>query len=52
MDNTIDDRIKILQTRISVEHHPTTRQELNKQLRVLQLKKEIEAIQKRIAQLS
>jgi hypothetical protein len=34
-----------------VEQNPTNKQELNKQLRVLQLNKEIEDIRKRIQQL-
>ena len=48
----IDNQILIKQTQLRVEKDPNKRQELNKQLRVLQLKKEIEAIKLRIAQLS
>ena len=49
--STILDQIRVLQLRIQVEKDPTSKQELNKQLRVLQLKKEIEDIRKRIEQL-
>lgn len=52
MKQTIDDKIKVLQTRISVEHDPTQKQELNKQLQKLKLEKEIELIRKRIEYLS
>ncbi len=52
MKQTIDDKIKILQTRISVEHDPTQKQELNKQLQKLKLEKEIAFIRKRIDQIS
>jgi len=51
MKQTIDDKIKVLQTRISVEKEPNKKAELNKQLLTLRLRKEIESIQKRIEQL-
>jgi predicted transcriptional regulator len=50
-ENTIADKIKVLQTKIQVERDPVAKQTLNKQLRVLQLKQEIEQIRKRIEQL-
>lgn len=50
IETTID-KIKILNTRIQVERDPTKKQELHKQLRVLQYNKEIEDIRKRIEQL-
>ena len=52
MEETIEDKIKILQTRISVEHDPTKKAELNKQLQKLQLEKEIQLIKQRIEYLS
>jgi hypothetical protein len=48
---TIDDKIKIKQTQVSVENDPMRKQELQKQLRKLQLQKEIERIRKTIEQL-
>lgn len=48
---TTADKIKIVTTRIQVERDPTKKQELQKQLRVLQYQKEIEDIRKRIEQL-
>jgi hypothetical protein len=48
---TTDDKIRVLQIKIQVERDPTKKQELQKQLRVLQLHKEIENIRKRIKQL-
>ena len=45
------DKIRVTQTKIQVERDPIKRQELNKQLRILQLNKEIEDIRKRIEQL-
>jgi hypothetical protein len=48
---TTQDKIKILVAQIQVERDPTTKQELNKQLRILQYTKEIEDIRKRIEQL-
>ncbi len=47
----IDDKIRVKQTQVSVENDPVRKQELQKQLRRLQLKKEIEQIRKRIEQL-
>lgn len=48
---TIDDKIKIKQTQVSVENDPVRKQEFQKQLRKLQLQKEIERIRKTIEQL-
>lgn len=48
----IDNQILIKQTQLRVEKDPNKRQELNKQLRVLQFKKEIATIRMKIAQLS
>jgi hypothetical protein len=48
---TIDDKIKVKQTQVSVENDPIRKQELQKQLRKLQFQKEIEQIRKRIEQL-
>ena len=48
----IDNDILVMQTRLRVELDPNKKIELNKQLRKLQLQKEIEAIKIRIAQLS
>lgn len=45
------DKIRVKQTQVSVENDPVRKQELQKQLRKLQLKKEIEQIRKRIEQL-
>jgi hypothetical protein len=48
---TTGDKIKIITTKIQVERDSIKKQELQKQLRVLQLNKEIEDIRKRIEQL-
>ena len=48
---TLEDKIKIKQMQISVEHDPAKKQDLQKQLRKLQLNLEIEQIRKRIEQL-
>ncbi len=48
---TISDKIRVMNTRIQVERDPVKKQELQKQLRVLQLNKQIEDIRKRIEQL-
>jgi hypothetical protein len=48
---TISDKIRIMNTRLQVERDPEKKQELQKQLHVLQLKKQIEDIRKRIQQL-
>lgn len=48
---TITDKIRVMNTRIQVERDPTKKQELQRQLKVLQLQKEIEDIRKRIQQL-
>ena len=47
----LDDKIRVKQTQVSVENDPVRKQELQKQLRKLQLQKEIENIKKRIEQL-
>ncbi len=52
---TLDDinaQIQIKQTQLRVERDSNNRQELNKELKVLQLQKEIETIRLKIAQLS
>jgi hypothetical protein len=49
--DSLDDKIKVKQTQLSVENDPLRKQELQKQLRKLQLQKEIEQIRKRIEQL-
>lgn len=51
METNLEDKIKVKQTQVSVENDPVRKQELQKQLRRLQLKKEIEQIRKRIEQL-
>lgn len=48
---SIEDKIRIKQTEISVENDPTSKQRLQKELRKLQLNLEIEQIRKRIEQL-
>ena len=48
---TIEDKIRVKQMQISVEIDPKRKQELQKQLRKLQLQSEIERIRKRIEQL-
>lgn len=50
--NELDNKIKVQQLKIQVEQDPQRKQELNKQLRVLQLRKEIELIKMKIAQLN
>ena len=50
--NTIDNKIRMKQLQIQIENDPTEKQELNKQLRKLQLQKEIELIKIKIEQLS
>lgn len=51
METNLEDKIKVKQTQVSVENDPFRKQELQKQLRKLQLQKEIEQIKKRIEQL-
>lgn len=46
---TTEDKIRVMNTRIQVERDPSKKQELQKQLKVLQYQKEIEDIRKRIA---
>jgi hypothetical protein len=48
MENSIDKQIKIVQTKIQVEKDPKAKQNLNTQLRKLQLRKQISVIQQRI----
>lgn len=49
--DSLEDKIKVKQIQVSVENDPNRKQELQKQLRKLQLQKEIEQIKKRIEQL-
>jgi hypothetical protein len=49
--NKLNDKIAIINTKIEVEKDLVRKQELQKQLRKLQLQKEIEHIKKRIEQL-
>lgn len=49
---TTDDKIRVMNTRIQVEKDPIKKQELQKQLRVLNYRREIEKIKKLISQLS
>jgi hypothetical protein len=49
---TTQDKIKLKQLELNVENDPLKKQNLQKQLRRLQLEKEIEEIRKRIEQLS
>jgi hypothetical protein len=51
MMKTIQDKILLKQTELNVENDPLKKQGLQKQLRRLQLEKEIEDINKRIQQL-
>jgi hypothetical protein len=51
MMKTIQDKILLKQTELNLENDPQKKQELQKQLRRLQLEKEIEDINKRIQQL-
>ena len=48
---TIDDKIRIKQVEIQVQNDPVRKQELQTQLRKLELRREIEDIRKRIQQL-
>ena len=48
----INNDILIKQTQIRVEQNPIQKNELNNQLRVLQLKKEIEVIKMKITRLN
>ncbi|HRE76240.1 MAG TPA: hypothetical protein PLL09_00300 [Flavobacterium sp.] len=48
---TIDDKIRVKQVEIQVQNDPLKKQELQKELQKLQLKKEIEIIRRRIEQL-
>lgn len=49
--NDIQDKIAITKTQVNVENEPIRKQELQKKLRKLLLKKEIEDINKLIQQL-
>lgn len=51
METNLEDKINVKQTQVSVENDPVRKQVLQKQLRKLQLQKEIEQIKKRIEQL-
>jgi hypothetical protein len=51
MEN-INDKIVLLRTELNLTNEPMKRTELNKQLNILLLRKEIEQIKKRIEQLS
>jgi hypothetical protein len=51
MMETIESKIRIKQMQISVELDPAKKQDLQKQLRKLQLNMEVEQIRKRIEQL-
>ncbi len=48
----ITNQITLLRTQMNLEQDPERKQELNKKLNILNLKKEIETIKKRIQQLS
>lgn len=50
--NELTDKIRVKQLEIQVEQDPKRKVELNKQLRVLQLKQEIEKIKMQITQIS
>lgn len=50
--NSTEDKIRIKQLEISVEDNPEHRQNLQKQLMKLQLRREIEIIRKKIEQLN
>jgi hypothetical protein len=52
MMKTTQDKIQLKQLELNVENDPLKKQNLQKQLRRLQLEKEIEEIRKRIEQLS
>ena len=51
MTTPLEDKIRVKQLEINVEREPLKRQELQKQLRKLQLELEIQTIRKRIEQL-
>ena len=51
METNLEDKIKVKQSQVSVENDPVRKQVLQKQLRKLQLQKEIEQIRKQIEQL-
>ncbi len=50
--NDLNNQITVLRTELNLEQDPSKKQELNKKLNILNLKKEIETIKKRIEQLS
>jgi len=52
MMKTTQDKIQLKQLELNVENDPLKKQNLQKQLKRLQLEKEIEEIRKRIEQLS
>lgn len=47
----VDDKIRVKQVELQVENDPLRKQQLQVQLRKLQLKKEIQTIKKKIEQL-
>jgi hypothetical protein len=51
METNLEDKIRVKQTQVSVENDPVRKQELQRELRKLELRKEIEHIRKRIEQL-
>ncbi len=50
--NELANKIRVKQLEIQIEQDPKRKGELNKQLRVLQLRQEIEKIKLQIAQIS
>jgi hypothetical protein len=48
----LNNQITLLRTELNLEQDPVRKQELNKKLNILNLKREIETIKKRIEQLS
>jgi hypothetical protein len=50
--NDLNNQITVLRTQLNLEQDPAQKQELNKKLNILNLKKEIETIKKRIEMLS
>ncbi len=48
----LSNQITLLRTQMNLERDPERKQELNKKLNIMNLKKEIETIKKRIQQLS
>jgi hypothetical protein len=48
----LNDKITLLRTKLNLTQEPALRQELNKQLNIMLLRKEIEEIKNRIEQLN